>query len=86
MSVSGCFQDERDIELARTARCFNRIGRQAWWQGRDVDATLAEYSLRTRIHGADRPKITESIYAKNYSESKYIISLRGKVIVILVIF
>jgi hypothetical protein len=80
------FQDERDIELARSAGRFNRIGRHAWWKGRDDDVTLAEYGLRPRIHGVERPKITESIYPKNYSESKYIISLRGKVIVILVIF
>jgi hypothetical protein len=69
-----------------SSRRFNCIGRRAWLQGRDVNATLAEYGLRPHIHGVDRPKITESIYAKNYSKSKYIISLRGKVIVILVIF
>lgn len=30
------FQDERDIELARSAGRFNRVGRWAWWQGCDV--------------------------------------------------
>jgi hypothetical protein len=58
------FQDERDIKLARSAGRLNRIGRWAWWQGHDIDATLAEYGLRPRIHGVDRPKITDSIYAK----------------------
>jgi hypothetical protein len=34
------FDEERAIELARSAGrdtvCFNRIGRWAWWQGRDA--------------------------------------------------
>jgi hypothetical protein len=41
-----CFQDERDIELKRSASRdagrFNRIGCRAWWKGRDVDTMLAE--------------------------------------------
>jgi hypothetical protein len=56
-----CFQDERDIELARSAGRdagrFNRIGRQAWWHGHDVDATLAEYDYRPRIHGVDPMRV-----------------------------
>ena len=39
------FQEERDIELARStgaaAGRFNRIGRHAWWSVRDFDTTLA---------------------------------------------
>jgi hypothetical protein len=54
------FQDERDIELARSAGhdagCFNRIGRQAWWHGRDVNATLAEYDYRP-LHGVDPMRV-----------------------------
>jgi hypothetical protein len=37
----------------RSAGRFNRIVRRAWWQGRDVDATLAEYGYRLRIHDVD---------------------------------
>jgi hypothetical protein len=48
------FQDERDIELVRSAGRnagrFNRIGRLVWWQGHDVNATLAEYGYRPRVN------------------------------------
>jgi hypothetical protein len=55
------FQKERDIKLARSAGRgpgrFNRIGRRGWWQGRDVDVTLAEYGYRSRIHIIDPKRL-----------------------------
>jgi hypothetical protein len=55
------FQEKRDNELARLAGSdasrFNRVGRRDWWQGRDVDTTLAEYGFKPRIHGVDPTRV-----------------------------
>jgi hypothetical protein len=57
----GRFQGERDIELTRSAGRdaghFNRVGRRAWWQGRDVDARLVEYGYHLCIYGVDPPRV-----------------------------
>jgi hypothetical protein len=55
------FQDEHNIELARSARRdagrFNHIGRQTRWHGRDVDTTFLKCGYRSRIHSIDPMRV-----------------------------
>jgi hypothetical protein len=43
-----CIQHEVDTYLPGVAR-YNSIGRTRWWQGKDVDAVLAQYGHEPQV-------------------------------------
>jgi hypothetical protein len=54
------FEDERVVKVARAAGRsrgrFNTVGRRAWWDGREVNATLRQYDFLQIVRG-DPPHV-----------------------------